>query len=140
MMLLGLLLAAVVAAFTALLIAYNTGGGPEYTVTMFDQDVVTLNSLAIFCAGLALALLFCLGLAMMAMSRRRARRHRRFETSYGSPPQRQAPPPAAPAEPQQEWAADQDTRSSYAAARHGEADAGASEGEQPPRRRWFHRG
>jgi hypothetical protein len=82
MFLLGLLLAACSAAFAALLIAYNTSGGPEYTVTMFGTDVVTLNSLAIFCAGLALALLFSLGLLMMGgrarMRRAELKRNRRL--------------------------------------------------------------
>ncbi|MYV97389.1 hypothetical protein [Streptomyces sp. SID3343] len=81
MFLLGLLLAACAAAFAALLIAYNTSGGPEYTVTMFDNDMVTLNSLAIFCAGLALGLIFSLGMLMMGgkarMSRSRRNRDRR---------------------------------------------------------------
>ncbi|MGI5401118.1 hypothetical protein ACQEVG_16975 [Streptomyces sp. CA-135486] len=75
MILLGLLLLLATGAFAGLLIAYNTSGGPEYTVTMFDNDVATMNSLSIFLAGLALALLFCLGVAMiMAGSARR--RHR----------------------------------------------------------------
>ncbi|WP_406294557.1 hypothetical protein OG948_06565 [Embleya sp. NBC_00888] len=81
MFLLGLLLAACAGAFAALLIAYNTSGGPEYTVSIFDTDMVTLNSLAIFCAGLALSLIFCVGLLMMGgkarMSRARRNRERR---------------------------------------------------------------
>ncbi|WTW99441.1 hypothetical protein OG216_41575 [Streptomycetaceae bacterium NBC_01309] len=74
MIFLGLLIAAAAAAFAGLLIAYNTAGGPEYTVTVFDQDVVTLNSLAIFCAGLAIALIFCAGLALAASWPRTRRR------------------------------------------------------------------
>jgi hypothetical protein len=78
MFLLGLLLAACSAAFAALLIAYNTSGGPEYTVTMFGTDMVTLNVLSIFCAGLALGLLFSLGLFLMGgkLRVRRARHNR----------------------------------------------------------------
>ncbi|MGC0421869.1 hypothetical protein [Embleya sp. AB8] len=77
MFLLGLLLAAGAAAFAALLIAYNTSGGPEYTVGIFNTDLVTLNSLAIFCSGLALGLIFSLGLLMMGGKARlnRARRN-----------------------------------------------------------------
>ncbi|MGW9513415.1 hypothetical protein ACWGVU_42315, partial [Embleya sp. NPDC055610] len=54
----GLFIAAASVAFAALLVAYNTSGGPEYTVSMFDTDMVTLDTLAAFLAGLALALLF----------------------------------------------------------------------------------
>lgn len=73
MFLLGLLLAACAGAFAALLIGYNTSGGPEYTVTIFDRDLVTLNSLEIFCSGLALALIFSLGLLLMGGKARLAR-------------------------------------------------------------------
>jgi hypothetical protein len=78
MFLLGLLLAACAGAFAALLIAYNTSGGPEYTVSIFGTDMVTLDSLAIFCSGLALGLIFSLGLALMGGKARlsRARRNR----------------------------------------------------------------
>lgn len=77
MILLGLLLMGATAAFTALLIAYNTSGGPEYPVSMFGNDIATMNSLAIFCAGLALALIFMLGLAMTETGRRMWRRRTR---------------------------------------------------------------
>lgn len=75
---LGLLIAAATAAFVALLIAYNTSGGPEYTVSMFDNDIATLDTLAVFAAGLGFALLFCLSLALVwaAMRARRRRRHK----------------------------------------------------------------
>jgi hypothetical protein len=66
MLLLGLLLAGATAAFTGLLIAYNLSGGPEYTVTMFGNDLVTLNHLGAFLAGIALTLVFGLALAMIA--------------------------------------------------------------------------
>ena len=75
MILLGLLLLAVTGAFTGLLIAYNLSGGPEYTVTMFDNDVATMNSLSIFLSGVALALLFCIGCALVLGGGAR-RRHR----------------------------------------------------------------
>jgi hypothetical protein len=75
MILLGLLLLGATGAFIGLLIAYNISGGPEYTVTMFDNDLATMNSLSIFLAGLALALLFCIG-GVLAMSGRVRRRHR----------------------------------------------------------------
>ncbi|MEK2495064.1 hypothetical protein WN990_36530 [Kitasatospora purpeofusca] len=75
MLLFGLLLVAVVGAFTGLLIAGNLSGGPEYQAVVLGHDLVTLNSLGIFLAGLALALLFCFGLVLVGAGRshRRAR-------------------------------------------------------------------
>ena len=63
MLIIGLLLLAATAAFTGLAIAGNLSGGPHYTVSMLDQNIATMNALAIFCAGLALALIFTLGVA-----------------------------------------------------------------------------
>ncbi|MGW6919273.1 hypothetical protein ACWGB8_36475 [Kitasatospora sp. NPDC054939] len=74
MLILGLLLMAAAGAFIGLLIADNLSGGPDYQVTVLGNDLVVLNSLAIFLAGVALALLFCLGCALMAASLRRTRR------------------------------------------------------------------
>ncbi|MEU3458560.1 hypothetical protein ABZ721_01210 [Streptomyces sp. NPDC006733] len=74
MLFLGLVLLAATGTLTALLIADNLGGGPDYTVALLGHDLVRMNSLAIFCAGLALALVFCLSLAMVgegAVLRRR---------------------------------------------------------------------
>ncbi|HET9379442.1 MAG TPA: hypothetical protein VFP69_01240 [Streptomyces sp.] len=84
MLILGLLLLAGSAAFTALAIAGNLSGGPEFTVSVLGQDIATMNMLAVFCSGLALALVFCLGLALMSASRthrrhKRERRHRRTD-------------------------------------------------------------
>ncbi|WP_431682396.1 hypothetical protein [Kitasatospora sp. KL5] len=72
MLALGLLLLAVTGAFTGLLIAENLDGGPTYTVTMFGNDLATMNSLAIFLAGIALTLLFVLGCLMVLVGRRRS--------------------------------------------------------------------
>ncbi|MEU5310436.1 hypothetical protein [Streptomyces sp. NPDC021562] len=66
LLLLGLLLLAATVAFVALAIAGNLSGGPGYTVSVLDHHIATLGPLAIFCAGLALALIFCLALAVMA--------------------------------------------------------------------------
>ncbi|MFB7908306.1 hypothetical protein ACFC1T_17900 [Kitasatospora sp. NPDC056076] len=74
MLLLGLLLAAAAGAFSGLLIADNLGGGPDYQVTVVGQQLTTLNSLEIFLSGLALALIFCLGLALAVATGRRRRR------------------------------------------------------------------
>jgi hypothetical protein len=74
MLLLGLLLLGATGAFAGLLIAYNSSGGPDYTVTMFSNNLGTLTSLQIFLSGIALALLFCLALAMTAGGARSLRR------------------------------------------------------------------
>ncbi|MFI8454761.1 hypothetical protein [Kitasatospora sp. NPDC085464] len=74
MLLLGLLLMAASGAFVGLLIADNLSGGPEYQATILGTDLVRLNTLGVFLAGVALALLFCLGLALMWSSRRRTAR------------------------------------------------------------------
>ncbi|MEU3842866.1 hypothetical protein AB0E88_22870 [Streptomyces sp. NPDC028635] len=74
MLLLGFLLLAATVAFIVLAIAGNLGGGPHYSVSVLGHHIATLNGLALFCSGLALALIACLGLAMMrsgAVHRRR---------------------------------------------------------------------
>ncbi|SDN22943.1 hypothetical protein [Actinacidiphila guanduensis] len=80
MLVLGLLLLACTAAFTGLAISDNLGGGPDYSVTVMGNHIATMNGLALFCAGLALALVFSLGCAMaMAgglLHRRRSRKYR----------------------------------------------------------------
>ncbi|MGW3071536.1 hypothetical protein [Kitasatospora sp. NPDC001132] len=70
MLLLGLLLMAASGAFVGLLIADNLSGGPDYQVMILGHRLVVLNSLSIFLAGVALALLFCLGLALIRLSGR----------------------------------------------------------------------
>ncbi|MFD0402186.1 hypothetical protein ACFV84_36740 [Kitasatospora sp. NPDC059811] len=77
MLLLGLLLMAAAGAFAGLLIADNLSGGPDYQATVLGIRLPALDSLGIFLAGLALALLFCLGLALMVLTARRSRRTRR---------------------------------------------------------------
>lgn len=88
MLILGVLLLAAVGAFTGLLIADNLSGGPEYTVSVLGQDIATLNTLAVFCSGLALALLFCLGLAAVSSARhhRGRPRHRRVDAAHAEGP------------------------------------------------------
>jgi hypothetical protein len=78
MLFLGLLLLATTAAFTGLAISDNLGGGPDYTVSVLGNDIATMSALAIFCAGLALALIFSLSLWMATSGamRRRSRRIR----------------------------------------------------------------
>ncbi len=62
LVILGGLLAGGAGAFTGLLIAYNTSGGPKYTPEIFGQSLATLNTLGVFCSGIALGLTFCFGL------------------------------------------------------------------------------
>ena len=76
MLLLGLVLLAATAAFTGLLIADNLSGGPHYTVMVGSDSIATMNMLGVFLAGIALALVFCLGLAMMSAGTARHRRRR----------------------------------------------------------------
>ncbi|MFE4519681.1 hypothetical protein ACFRMQ_36530 [Kitasatospora sp. NPDC056783] len=121
MLLLGLLLMAASGAFVGLLIADNLSGGPDYQATIFGTDLVTLNSLSIFLAGLALGLIFCLGLAMMWLSRRAPRRARRVGTAAAAdrPVRHSAPvdgPPHGPAgmaAPPEERGAEQGGRSRH---------------------------
>jgi len=83
MLLLGLLLLAAAGAFTGLAIAGNLTGGPQYTVSILGNEIVTLNALAIFASGLALALIFCLGLTLMAAAATHRRHSHRLAAPYG---------------------------------------------------------
>jgi len=76
MLLLGLLLVGSAAAFTCLLVAYNSSGGPAYDVVMFGQHLATMNGLRIFLSGVALALVFGIGCAMLLSGTARARSQR----------------------------------------------------------------
>jgi uncharacterized protein YsxB (DUF464 family) len=80
MLILGLLLLACTAAFVGLAISDNFGGGAEHNVTVLGHHIATMNGVEIFCAGLALALIFCLSVLMVlagtAMHRRKTRRMR----------------------------------------------------------------
>ena len=65
MLILGMLILACTAAFTGLALSDNLSGGPDYNVTILGNHIATMNSLAIFCSGMALALIFALGVALM---------------------------------------------------------------------------
>ncbi|MFJ9033055.1 hypothetical protein ACIRQP_31925 [Streptomyces sp. NPDC102274] len=65
MLIIGVLLMAATAAFSALLIAFNLSGGPDYAVTLFGSTPFTLNVLGAFLSGIALTLIFGLGLWLM---------------------------------------------------------------------------
>lgn len=73
MLILGLLLVVVSAAAGVLLVSYNHAGGPEQTVVLFGRDLVSVNALEAFIAGIVVALVFCLGMWMVVSSGRRAR-------------------------------------------------------------------
>jgi hypothetical protein len=95
MLFIGLLLFAGAAAFTGLAIGDNLSGGPEYTVSVLGNDIATMNTLAVFCSGLALALVFCLGLAMAirATAHRRARSPRARRARFTGPDTATGPHP-----------------------------------------------
>lgn len=75
MLILGLLLLVVSGAAGVLLIAYNTGGA-EQTVTMFGRDWTSASMMEVFVAGMVVAAVFLLGLAMIASASKRARANR----------------------------------------------------------------
>ncbi len=83
MLVLGLLLMAGAAAFAGLLIAYNLSGGPDYTVTLLGSQPFTISTLGAFLGGIALTLIFGLGMWMLlagtvlARHRGKKRRHER---------------------------------------------------------------
>jgi hypothetical protein len=78
LIILGVLLAGGAGAFTGLLIAYNTAGGPRYTPEIFGQSLPTLNTLGVFVAGVALGLIFSFGLWLAAGRTRHVMRGRRL--------------------------------------------------------------
>lgn len=73
MVFLGLLLVLLAVGATALVAGFNRSGGPEYTVTLFGNDVATVNTWQAFLAGVAVAVLVCVGLAMIMVADRRHR-------------------------------------------------------------------
>ncbi|GAA4883569.1 hypothetical protein [Kitasatospora terrestris] len=97
MLVLGLLLLAATGAFTGLVIAQNLSGGPDYTVTLFDNELGSVNTLGAFLAGIGVTLLLGLAIAMILGGTTR-RLRRRYAT--GAPAPAPAPAPAAPPQPQ----------------------------------------
>lgn len=86
MLLIGLLLLAATVAFTVLAIAGNLSGGPHYTVSVLDHPIATMNTLAVFASGLALALLFALGLATAVGALVHHRHRARGRVAHAGPP------------------------------------------------------
>ena len=76
MLLLGILLLGATGAFAGLLVSENRSGGPDYAVTMYGNDLGTVNTLGAFLAGIALTLVFCLGLALVTSGANHARRRK----------------------------------------------------------------
>ncbi|MEU0214832.1 hypothetical protein ABZ281_06750 [Streptomyces sp. NPDC006265] len=74
MLVLGLLLVLGTGAFVAIAVVENFSGGPEYAVEIFGSQIATLNAPGLFLSGVALALIFCLGLAAFASGLKRRRR------------------------------------------------------------------
>ncbi|MFJ2720961.1 hypothetical protein ACIQMV_26050 [Streptomyces sp. NPDC091412] len=83
MLLIGLLLLAATAAFTGLVIADNLSGGPHYPVSVLGNHIATMNTLEVFSAGLALALLFCLGASLLTGAATHHRHAHRAARHYG---------------------------------------------------------
>lgn len=75
MLILGLLLLVVSGAAGVLLIASNNGG-TEQTITMFGQQWAGVTMMEAFVAGLVVAAVFLLGVAMIMSGGRRARQNR----------------------------------------------------------------
>ncbi|CAM5625433.1 hypothetical protein [Streptomyces griseomycini] len=83
MLMLTLLLVLATGAFAALAVLENFSGGPEYTVEMFGNQMATLSAPGLFLSGVALTLIFCLGLAALAAGLKR--RHRMRATRASGP-------------------------------------------------------
>ncbi|MFF2655470.1 hypothetical protein [Streptomyces sp. NPDC058045] len=77
LLLLGLLLMAGAAAFAGLLIAYNLSGSPDYTVTLLGSQPFTISTLGAFLGGIALTLIFGLGMWMLLAGSALVRGHGR---------------------------------------------------------------
>ncbi len=73
MLIFGLLLVLLSAASVAVLVAYNSSGGPEQTIVLFGRDWINVTPLETFVAGLVIALVFTLGVWMTMAAGRRSR-------------------------------------------------------------------
>ncbi|MDI2129658.1 hypothetical protein [Yinghuangia seranimata] len=66
MLLLGVLLLMATVAFTALVISDNHTGLPDYRVSLFGKGFATMNTLEVFLAGIAIALLLAVAVMLTA--------------------------------------------------------------------------
>ncbi|QOV33408.1 hypothetical protein IM697_24670 [Streptomyces ferrugineus] len=85
MLLLALLLVLATGAFAAIAVVENFSGGPDYAVEIFGNQIATLTPPGLFLSGVALALIFCLGLAMLAAGLKRRRRMHEVPASAPAP-------------------------------------------------------
>jgi hypothetical protein len=76
MLLLGLLLVLACGAFAVVAVEENLSAGPDYTVGLFGHHIATLSAPGLFLSGVALTLVFCLGLLMLSAGLRHHRRTR----------------------------------------------------------------
>ena len=74
MLMLALLLVLATGAFAAVAVVENFSGGPDYAVEIFGTQIATLTAPGLFLSGVALTLIFCLGLAVLAAGLKRRRR------------------------------------------------------------------
>ena len=84
LLIVGVVLAGGAGAFTGLLIAYNTSGGPKYTAEMLGHSLPTLNTLGVFCSGVALGLIFCVGVWLLVAGARHTRHRLRRQGWSGA--------------------------------------------------------
>ncbi|MFE9428536.1 hypothetical protein ACFYNO_36955 [Kitasatospora sp. NPDC006697] len=135
MILLGLLLLAATGAFTGLLIADNAGAGNSIPVTVAGNEIAVMSPLGVFLGGIALTVVFFLGLALLLAGRARARdravalqaerlraeqAERRLAAERGSV----APEPAPVSDPSADPDAGPGRAPEWAAAHPGEVDGG----------------
>lgn len=71
-MIVGLVLIVLSVAVAVAAVAFN-GAGAGHEITAFGQHVTNANDMQIFLGGIVLALVFCLGLWMVAVAGRRRR-------------------------------------------------------------------
>ncbi|HEY0499263.1 MAG TPA: hypothetical protein VGD48_26195 [Kutzneria sp.] len=71
-MIVGLVLIVLSVAVAVAAVAFN-GAGSGHEITAFGQHVTNANDMQIFLGGIVLALVFCLGLWMVAVAGRRRR-------------------------------------------------------------------
>ncbi len=110
MLLLGLLLMTASGTFAGLLIVDNLSGGPDYQATVLGNSLATLDSLGIFLSGIALALVFCLSLALMTRRARRPVRPNARRETHPAPAQPLPPTRDEATAPAEERAAQQGGR------------------------------
>ncbi|AHH96865.1 hypothetical protein GCM10010174_34200 [Kutzneria viridogrisea] len=72
-MVLGLVLVVIAVAVAAFGIAFNASAGPAHPLSAFGAQVVTATPLEIFLGGIAVTLVFCLGVWALAVAGRRRR-------------------------------------------------------------------